>query len=283
MRIGIISNCQVYGLVNSFSVLLKDGKAVGIPVSRVEDEFRVVKDCDIVYVPGDFRERIPDEIWNRLKDRVRPIPYIFFDAYHPDMTYARYRGEPLKGCLDSYHSLICICAWKAGMTPNEAVRLFNGRTYKVLGYLDGWGEAAANLLSTFGDNDIDLRDRFIAWARREPFMHTYDHPKVYCLYDIARAAMDRDGIPRHDYAYCPVHDNLQQGVHFPAYPEIAERYGVRGSYTFKRFHEYRTMDLEDFVRESFEAYKGLDPEALLVSSFRRRTHDRLMEILKDGV
>jgi len=98
MNIGIISNCQVYGLVNSFSVLLRDGRAAGVPISRIEDEVKLLDDCDLIYMPRNFRGRVSEGIWAKLKDRVRPIPYIFFDGYHPDMTYARYRGEPLKGC-----------------------------------------------------------------------------------------------------------------------------------------------------------------------------------------
>ena len=73
---------------------------------------------------------------------------------------------------------------------------------------------------------------------------------------LAKAGMTTASVEFADFAV----DDIVRGVVFPVYPEIAERYGHRGSYLFKRSN-YRLArnvgqfdDLRGYVEGSFAVY-----------------------------
>ncbi len=282
MKLGIVGNCQVFGYVNCFSALMKDGEVMGTPGTRLDDNLEALKDSDIIYAAPEFIDTVKEKLDGKVQD-ILALPMLFFDRYHPDMTYVRHETNgALAGVLDNYHSLICFAAFKAGRTEEEALQLYTDRVYGLLGYLSGWNDAASKFLDIFKELEIDISDAFVRWTRRRAFMHTFNHPRIECLFDIARAILKRDGISLHDLPECVVHDNLAQGVQFAVYPEIATRYGIRGSYYFKLFHKYKVIDLRELVRMSYAQYARQDMDKANVSMFRRKEYDRIMEALQNG-
>ena len=282
MNIGVISNCQVYGLVNCLSILTRDCTLTGAPIIRAKDEKDRFSDCDIIYVSPEFEDRAAEALGEEMAKRFKPLPTVFFDRFHPDLTYLKLNGNSFAGVLDNYHSLICFGAYKAGRSVDETVALYNAETYNVLDYMSGWKEAADTFVKTYADVGLEIGEAFVEWSRHAPFMHTFNHPKIGCLFDIAKAALIRDGIPHYDYRDCRVHDNLVQGVGFPVYTEIAERYGLHGNYYFKLFHQYRTIGLREFVTASYEIYKEADMDGAEVTALRTSEYAKLMEALKNG-
>jgi hypothetical protein len=104
-------------------------------------------------------------------------------------------------------------------------------------------------------------------------MHTIDHPKIHCLYDVARIVMASMGVSCVEAEILP-QDNLTVGSAWAVYPEIGEYLGVEGSYRFKRFGAYRHIGLKQMIAESYALYEqepsgAIHPVAEARSSFAR--------------
>ena len=108
-------------------------------------------------------------------------------------------------------------------------------------------------MAKFAEHGIDIAGLLVRWARNGPFMHTFNHPVVGCIFDTARAVLGNLGIDMHEPPFLP-DDFLRQNTWLPVYPEIAEQCGVPGSTLFKRSGHYELVSLPDFVRGSYRAY-----------------------------
>lgn len=101
-------------------------------------------------------------------------------------------------------------------------------------------------------------------------MHTLDHPKIICIYDIARSILASMGAD--EGADAMPDDNLTHCASFAVYPEIGEALGVQGNYRFKRFNEYVHIGFEQFVVESYQIYgrhPDIDPDQGACLAFKR--------------
>jgi len=193
--------------------------------------------------------------------RVVRIPPIGFAGYHPDLCYVYAEGKGVQTPLDDYHSIVAFAAFKMGLTEADAVALYNARMFEAGGYLDMWAIDKGHLFAHFDRYGYDMAAPFRQWAMRESFMFTLNHPRIECLYDLARVATTKAGRTPVDSPARP-HDNLRNAQIFPVYPEIAEACGVEGSTLFKVAGQYRLLSLQEFVHASFEAYRGYGADVL---------------------
>lgn len=200
------------------------------------------------------------------RPNVRLIPTIVFGAYHPDSVYvgvqdaATLRGL-VSGPMGASHSAVTLFAYLAGLSQEQALRLFSGPVFERLGYFDFWTQSVATLREAGGQAGYDLDTLLTRWARRGCFMHSINHPKLHVVADLARGLLTRAGIPYEDCdldAYLP--DDLAGQGSWPVYPEIAEYYGVPGSALFFKAETPRTGPARTMNRLSFiaEAYANYD-------------------------
>lgn len=211
---------------------------------------------------GYFRVLISPEIEDAGVDltgapHLTRIPRVVFTAFHPDCVYALSEGKQVTGPLDAYHSMILIAAHRRGLSVDDAQRLFNGAFFEQAGYMDYWVPQRDRLVTDYMRFGLDISAGIRRWGRTSSFMHTVDHPKMICLYDIARAIFRSMGVPDIGADDIMPPDNLSNGVSFAVYPEIGEMLGVPGGYRFKRFNEYRHIGLEQLIAESYRAYDRL--------------------------
>lgn len=173
---------------------------------------------------------------NELGDAVW-FPSLAFSAYHPDLILISdpTRGNQLVNCATgSYHSALALFAYRAGWPAEAALRLYRREVFAALGYFQVWRGAAEALLDQGRQFGLDLSADFLRWANRGCFMYSINHPKPHVLYDIARKLLRGVGLTSEpiDFDTYAV-DDIVRGYVFPVYPEIAEFYGVSGSYIFK--------------------------------------------------
>ena len=188
--------------------------------------------------------------------RIETVPCVLFHAYHPDLCYANAeQGQELvKTPLDAYNSIIAIAAYNNGLDAKQALKFYNRHIYQKAGYLDMWGPSVQALSNEFRNFGLNIDQHIINWSRTSSFMHSVNHPRINCLFDIARAFLHKHGIRSYaDSSFLP-HDNLTTGASFPVYTEVAENYGIRGDYRFKIFGEYKLLNLEDYVLSSYQYY-----------------------------
>lgn len=273
----LISNCQTTGLANAFqmvnphfSVTAMDiwsfSRDVEGAMATFGDYFRVLISPEILNVTGADFSSAPN---------LTMIPFIYFAAYHPDCIYAVDANGPLKGPLDAYHSLIAVAAYRRGLSQKDAIALYRGEFYERCGFMDYWAPQRDRLVSSFAGFGFDIQHEVRRWGRQQSFMHTIDHPKIHCLYDMARVIMASMGVPCVEANLVP-HDNLKAGSAWAVYPEIGEHLGVEGSYRFKRFGAYHHIGLQELIAESYAIYEQSPPDTLEPNPVWSQAFERVM-------
>lgn len=270
----LISNCQTYGLARALQMVNPDVHVTPL------DYWNAVRD------PASTRREALERGYSRIvispeieeaginlegAPNLTRIPRVVFTAFHPDCVYALSAGKQVKGPLDAYHSMILIAAHRRGLGADGALRLFSGAFFEKVGYMDYWAPQRDRLVADYARFGLDIAAGVRRWGRTSAFMHTVDHPKMICIYDIARSLFASMGVPDEGAGVMPA-DNLTNGVSFAVYPEIGEALGVQGSYRFKRFNEYHHIGLEQFIAESFRIYDqhpDIRPDSGSMPAFER--------------
>ncbi len=255
----LISNCQTHGLARALQMVNSNFSVTPM------DYWTAIRDPEAArreaLEGGYFRVLVSPEIEEAGIDltgapHLTRIPRVVFTAYHPDCVYGLSDGKQAKGPLDAYHSMIVMAAHRKGMKAEDAQRLFNGAFFEKVGYMDYWVPQRNRLVAEYARFGLDISVGVRRWGRTSAFMHTVDHPKMTCLYDIARAIFASMCVPDQGADIIPP-DNLCSGVSFAVYPEVGEALGVPGGYRFKRFNDYHHIGLEQFIAESYRGYDAL--------------------------
>lgn len=280
----LITNCQTMGMANCIGMV---NSAITIeycdfPNFRKvsKDYLRKIESYDLVLTAPQFVSTDVADL-SKLKQLV-VVPTVHFDAYHPDLCVVFSGTTLVKGPLSDYHSALAFAAYMRGLDERATKALFNAKLYEALGFMGRWQQAKERLLADFSSHGLQLGSAFSSWSRSpSAFMHSVNHPTIRCLYDVARAIVHSQGLEE-ESAHLMPHDNLLNGPVFPVYDEIAEQYSVNGSYRFKLAGQYRHIDLEQFIRGSFDVYAQYAKSTLAVAGMYQAKHARIMECLQEG-
>ncbi|GAB4304684.1 MAG: hypothetical protein Fur0034_21720 [Desulfuromonadia bacterium] len=279
----VVSNCQTIGLAHSLSLLCPSVEVAACDIWQLSKNFSswqsVLDQYEyVITLPDDQLRGVVD--LSRLPRRIK-VPAVKFRALHPDITYVKMGDTILKGTMNDYHSALVLAAHRCGLSESQALALFRRDVYEKVGFFSLWDRERETLLGLFESTGFDIRSDFLRWTRRGPFMYSFNHPRIFVLFDIAHHIAKRlyDGtIPQ---SHILPHDNLAMGSIWPVYPEIAERYGIwEGSYLFKKMGEYTVMDIEQFIAESYQAYGRLDHSRLLIGN---PAYQAAIDLIQEGV
>ena len=259
-KIAVVGNCQSFGVAYGMKLLLPAAQVdrftiVNKGLADLGFLARTLANYDHVFSlefqPGFVRGGGWEELRARMPS-VQPIPSIVFSCFHPDTVYvldpAR-GGRPIESPTGPYHSAIALYAYLRGMNAEQTEGLFNADFFAALGYFDIWEESAQQFLALAAEARLDLSGELVRWSRRGAFMYSMNHPKAHVLFDVARALLKRAGLPHSaqiefdDFAV----DDIVRGAVYPVYPEIAERYGHRGNYLFKRANYELSRSVGEFL------------------------------------
>src|SRR4029079_199763 len=127
----------------------------------------------------------------RSKSDVIYYPRIYFEVFHPDLTYVQNHGAYTKSPMDDYHSKIIFFAYLRGLSVNDTLRLFNAEFYEALGYLNLWAPAKEILFQELRATNFPTDELLSKWSRLGCFMHSTNHPKLPVLSEIARILLER--------------------------------------------------------------------------------------------
>lgn len=283
-RIAVLGNCQAFGLAYAMKVMdptatVDHFSAIGRSrVANMDLLTKTLATYDYVFshdfLAGHVRGGGDSEELRRRLPKVTPTPAITFAAFHPDLIYLEDKSEPLHGFvfgpLGPYHSAVCLFAYRAGLTVEEARAMFNENVFRAVGYLDLWNEAAREFIEgTKARFGVDLSSDLMKWARRGVFMYSLVHPKSFVLFDIAKRMWEKVGLkpPSADFGYYEIHD-LARAEIFPVYPEVAKVFGVQGGYLFKLQNHHLADSVGDFLTlpqylaSSFKTFEKIGAERL---------------------
>ena len=226
----------------------------------------------------------------RAYPRAVLIPTIVFSAFHPDLVNVGVQDAAqltgfISGPMGHAHSGLALFGYRAGLAPQQTLRLYTEEVYRRLGYFEGWEASVAQLRFLGRQAGYDLDTLLVRWARRGCFMHANNHIKMHVAADLARGLLDKAGIA---YGACDLDaylpDDLGGFGCWPVYPEIAAFYGVPGSALFLKAATPRTgpahtMTLPTFIARSYAAYARHPLEKLVCRSVDAWLADREISAL----
>ncbi|WP_156678796.1 WcbI family polysaccharide biosynthesis putative acetyltransferase [Sphingomonas profundi] len=277
----LLSNCQTFGLANSFSLLNSklhvDSADIWTFKVDAERYNREMADYDRVIVHPDII-MAPEFDASRAVN-INHLPSIDFGAYHPDFGYFWIDGTFVNSPMTAYHSVIAVAAYNEGLSLADTRRLYNGRMYEACGYHRDWAPQRDALLRRYKDHGVDLAASFQHWGRGRAFMYSVNHPRIEELYQVARAFVLALGLPITETDIVPA-DNLIAGPCLPVYDEVGEMLGVRGSYLFKAVGRYAYVGLDTFLDESFAIFAGHGRHVIQPHPHYQPRYDQVLSVIR---
>ena len=261
MKVVVSSNCMTGGLAQSLKILLPSANVVPIPVfdSSVESLDHHLKVADFWLVSSQ-KLMVSDEFEKSDKIQIIPFPELSFRAFHPDQIYAFSDGGLVQSPTGPYNSAIALWAWRHQLSVLETTSLFTSDIFEDLGYHNTWQGAVERLQRDFSAfPNLNFREFLDPLQRSGVFMHTFNHPGVAAIAQMARL-LARLINPSIDHSRVPIEPMLLDGLLAAAeawsvYPSIANSLGFTGSFHWK-LKDHSVIGLEEFVSQSFDMYEA---------------------------
>ncbi|MDR3495922.1 MAG: WcbI family polysaccharide biosynthesis putative acetyltransferase [Ancalomicrobiaceae bacterium] len=264
MKALVVSNCATSSYVHGLKSLFPDWEVRGAMSDLAEQWVtsdppragfvQYTQDCDfyIGFPPEGTRY---GQLLSK-RSRCVVIPPFWFRGLQPDCFGLNGFVSALGG--GNLYSRIVVASFQTGLTAARTCELFNSKTYEAFDLLSCYDREKQELVDRYRPYGIDLSDSFERWLARGNFLYSYNHPRIDVLMEILRRALAAAGIIRMSEfdldTDMGVVDELKESIVWPIYPEIARLHCLDGSLIWRqgRVHDYRTLDLEQFVDASFQ-------------------------------
>jgi hypothetical protein len=272
VKIVVSSNCQTGGLAGALLQLFPAAHVVAIPQPGSTDAAgkaklsKALQDSD-VWITNDAMRLQDDPVGIPLDLQVVQIVDVVFDAFHPDLCYARKKSTGELTTIP-YNSAIVAWCYAHGVEPADVEPLFSRTTYQLLGYFNRWSLSVADLRSRFdiaGLTSDEFTRFFRSIKRTGSFMHTNNHPKVHVVVELARLAAARLGVAGASLEREIVVNDGLSGSRWPVYPEIADEFALATGSTCWHFNDQPILtSIRGYVDFAYSSYRsaGIDPADL---------------------
>ncbi len=247
--------------MQSLRILLPSAEVVPIPayevnVKALEDHLKVAD----FWLVSSQELMVNDEFEKSNKIQVIPFPELSFRAFHPDQIYAFSGGRLVQSPTGPYNSAIALWAWRRSLSVLETTSLFNPDIFEDLGYHDTWQGSVERLQRDFSAfPNLNFREFLNPLQRSGVFMHTFNHPGVAAIAQMARLLAHQIN-PSVSHSRVPIEPLLLDGLLAAAeawsvYPSIANSLGFTGSFHWK-LKNHSVIGLGEFLSQSFEMYEA---------------------------
>lgn len=259
-RILVLANCQTGGLTSCLSLFLPKDVVSGLSWDAGKGQAEVAdaaaeSDVVVTNAPPEILARLADEHgFDEAKCLV--VPSLFFPGFHPDLTNAFSGGKLVSGIFGApYQSAIGVWCWKQGLDLEQTRRLFTAETMAALGFDRSWSAAVAQMRAHFQGSPVAFADFFLPLqASGRPFMHTFNHPNISAIAQLARGVARLLGAEEANLRQAVetvVPDALGMGAIWPIYPGVAESLALPPSLSWKFGNAF--YDLDGYLNEQFRA------------------------------
>ena len=284
----VTGNCNFGGVVEGLAVIAPGLEVRGFAQWDLQTDDARGEAADAI-AAADAWVRMPlpenDDIASRVAAReVVDLPNVVFSAFHPDAIYAtRSDGSIFRGLTD-YHSAIGLWAWRQGLSPDAAARLFTPEVMHRLTYDRYWGPCVTELEAAFARSSLAFPAFWMRLKRSGVFMHTINHPTGATLALLAKATAVRLGaaddvweVPAERYT----RDFLSHLV-WPVYPWVGERLGVEGCFRWKI--EGRTLgSLEEWLAATWDVYADTPRDDVITDRIDDGAYDTVLGAAADSI
>ncbi|MGZ8217761.1 GSCFA domain-containing protein [Methylomagnum sp.] len=205
------------------------------------------------------------DTFNLKSENIRYLPAICFSAFHPDMDYLQLKkGGFVTGYTGPYNSLLAFFAYTKGLTIDQTIKLFNPKIFQLLGYYDLLPASRFSVVDQSMSTGLPLGRLLNKWlSRKESFMHTINHPKLYVLADVMREFFKKESWDYIGGIENYIVDDLGLNFCWEPYPDVALRHGFESSYGFKK-HSILSpggppiIGLKEFLQVSYDTFSRYD-------------------------
>ncbi|MGF6853560.1 GSCFA domain-containing protein [Paraburkholderia sp. CI3] len=282
MKIAIISNCQGESLAACMREMTGTINPEFILITKLWDGSVTVADVFENYDVVIGQRFVEQHLDDTQREKLVLFPDLVFSAFHPDMTYVR--GKRIGGEIETifspmlhYNSSLVVHGYVRGLSADQIEASFNKNTYSRLGYLNTLGYTEAALVQEFNASNLDLGAVLQEWKSKGCFMHTYNHPELFVMADVAKAVLKKVGIDivNHNPARY-MRDPLRGLPVWPIYPEIAKELNLatKGDYAFKQAEPNGIMGLRAFIDGSIASYEQFERDSIEPINFDLSEFDR---------
>jgi hypothetical protein len=268
----VTTNCQTHGIAAALQQMIQGVEV--LPIWKLSGDEHIVENLkklinnEIIWVTSIKKDKIKEFV-DKSKIKLAKsliIPEIFFDAFHPDMTYFLDKDKNIiESPIGHYHSKIAMWGFVRGKKTSEIIDYFQFKNFEQLGYTNRYVSSIESMKNQFETSDLkfDIMNEII--YSREIFMHTFNHPKQLILSRIAeKICLDLDYIPALDYKeYTEVSSDIlfNSGPIYPVFPSVANLFGNEGSTKFRK-QDGEILSLEHFIEKSYQIYQKLNPQSI---------------------
>ncbi len=276
LRIAIVGNCQVFGITSlmqtmSEEVITKGYECTENFISGLRNGTLDIKpfieaDFILAHRRNDWIEILEQRIPS-IRNKIKLIPAIFFSAFHPDCVYIKHLNQVIDSPIGAYNSSLAFYGWKKELSLEKTVRLFSKEVYEALGFFNYWNSSVEFLSREWDSSGLFLDDKISRWSTHRCWMHSVNHPKLFVLADVARAALAREGIQPVPNVEFYLKDTLADYPCWPVYPEIGDILGIpelplpyfkKGLGLCPPDRPVTMMGLEEFVHQSFGIFDNYE-------------------------
>lgn len=262
MKIVVSSNCQTAGVASALRFFFPASVVRPIPLaapgnaSAINHILQELADADF-WITSDTTGFAEQGFVQRAGLTTIRMPVIGFQAFHPDLCYARKISNGELTTLH-YNSAIGVWAYSKGIDIDVAATLYNQNVYSDLGYFDYWTASKAHLQKLFANSDLtgdEFSRFFVAVQRKGSFMHSINHPKIEALVALARLLALRMGYLGKIWDIdVELPDALLDDLVWPVYPEVASSLGLEGHYTWKMRTTFLN-GIHNYLQFTYDNYK----------------------------
>ena len=194
MKIVVGANCQAHGLAACVRAMVPDAEVHAIHIGL--DTTEPAKNSDIILLQTEFSSLSGHrEFWGDVQaSAFKLIPSFYYPAFHPDIVYAKIGDNYVQSPMLHYNSALVLYGWLNNLSPTATVRLFCQAVFDHLNYF-GFVEQSRNYLIEAGVQcGIDMVPLIAEWSKRGCFAYSVNHPKLFVLSSIVRAALKQCGV-----------------------------------------------------------------------------------------
>ncbi len=261
-KIVISHNCQTPGIAYTLRAIFPDWIIKPSALPHKNDEVKIkqlaeeVASAQFWITSGHF------QLADGKTVRLLKTPEINFPAFHPDLRYASINPT---GTFTKFHYNSQIVAWAFNhrLGIEHVRRLFNEKTFAMLGYFDEWERSVEIIRKSFAEHEISANDfsrLFDKVKRTGVFMHSVNHPHPIVITELAKifageicSALGLNYANR-IHRSITVPDFLAETI-WPVYPEIAEALGIEGDYCW-RIERREIYSLDSYIKYAFGSYRS---------------------------
>jgi hypothetical protein len=219
-----------------------------------------------------FAEKV-SEIRGLELDKMQLIPHIHSDAFHPDCCNLWVNNKRVESIMGLSHSAIIAYAYLNDIKRKDVIKLFDREIYDHLGYFDNKEKSILYAREQEYLTDWPVEEMYEIWFNKAPFVHTPNHSKHFVYCDIAMEFAKKNNI---ELIYSNpselIFDRTTRSEIWPIYPEIAEKYNIKGSYEFKIPNIVKekksinsvALPLEKIIKYFYSTYKKYKKEEIKV-------------------